>query len=90
MSKLTKMFGILDKNKKQEDNLDDLGLVFPDEEEQPTSPTEVQKPQTIQSPNNINKIPNIDNNKKKEEITNEKKNPESKSGPNLSPDIIDK
>ena len=72
MSKITKMFGFLDKNKKQDDNLDDLGFVLPDDQDPPISSSDNQKPQTHQSQNNNNKIQAIEDNKKKEEMTNEK------------------
>ena len=90
MSKLTKMFGFLDKNKKQDDNLDDLGFVLPDEQDQPISPSDNQIPQTLHSQNNSNKIQTFDNSKKKEEEVNEKKNQEKKSGNNLFSDLFKK
>ena len=55
MSKLTNMLAFFDKNKKKENNLDEIGLVMSDEEEQPSSSSKPQNTSTSQ-PQNKNLI----------------------------------
>ena len=90
MSKISNMFAFFEKNKKQDNNMDEVGFLFPDKDDQPSNNPSIPKSGNtkIQNNNNnniqkhenniSNKMKMFEDNKKKEVIINDIKNNEEK------------